>query len=233
MKRGRLVIARYNEDISWVNRASEFQTDVVIYDKSVNLEDPGYFNRISDRLVILPNIGREAHTYIRHIVENYDNLYDVEIFSQGRIEDQNIPDFWGGVSDMLTRDIDFLDFSTTRKIICLNESSYLNVSQRHPEVDINDRGSGSYIFLATDGHRKLYEMAHGQVPDRDHCHMEYGCHAIFAVTRERIQSIPHSVYKEMLDLFLVKGKSYSDTGSHVFWAYEFEYAWKLIFSPSF
>ena len=40
MKRGRLVIARYNEDTSWVNRASEFQTDVVIYDKGDNIEDP-------------------------------------------------------------------------------------------------------------------------------------------------------------------------------------------------
>lgn len=36
-----------------------------------------------ERSVRLPNVGREAHTYIWHIVENYDRLEDIMIFSQG------------------------------------------------------------------------------------------------------------------------------------------------------
>ena len=32
-------------------------------------------------------MGRESHTWLYHIVENYNNLDDVSIFLQGRIDD--------------------------------------------------------------------------------------------------------------------------------------------------
>ena len=35
----------------------------------------------------LNNVGRESHTWLYHIVENYKDLDDVNIFMQGRIDD--------------------------------------------------------------------------------------------------------------------------------------------------
>ena len=68
-----LVIARYNENIDWV--------------KNINCVDKIYLYNKGDNIDIehikLPNINREAHTYIHHIVTNYDQLADITFFCQG------------------------------------------------------------------------------------------------------------------------------------------------------
>ncbi len=63
-----LVVARYLEDLSWLNNIPP-QIRARVYDKSPSGN--------------LPNIGREAHTYLHHICENYDALPDVTVFAQG------------------------------------------------------------------------------------------------------------------------------------------------------
>ena len=68
----RLVIAKYKEDISWINKIKNH--NITVYDKS---EDP-----IKDSIK-LPNVGREGHTFLYHIVQNYDNLDDITVFLQG------------------------------------------------------------------------------------------------------------------------------------------------------
>lgn len=68
-----LVIARYNEDISWLSKVKNMK--ITIYNKG---ED-----NINKSSIKLPNIGRESHTYLTHIIDNYDNLSDITIFSQG------------------------------------------------------------------------------------------------------------------------------------------------------
>jgi Protein of unknown function (DUF3431) len=78
-----LVVARYNEDVSWTR---EFDKKI-IYNK-------GDISTIPDDLkpfvVNLPNVGREAHTYLYHIVTHYDTLDDLTIFTQGRFTDHFI-----------------------------------------------------------------------------------------------------------------------------------------------
>src|SRR5688572_16556932 len=69
-----LVVARYNENLNWLRRVpKEFR--VTIYDKS----DENLPNAMD-----LPNVGREAHTYLWHIVARYDSLAEVTVFCQGR-----------------------------------------------------------------------------------------------------------------------------------------------------
>lgn len=71
MKNVEIVIAKYKEDIDWTEFVSH---PVTIYDKS---ENP------LSGAIPLPNIGREAHTFLYHIVTNYENLADVTLFIQG------------------------------------------------------------------------------------------------------------------------------------------------------
>lgn len=67
-----LVVAHYNEDLAWLRRVPpEFR--VTVYHKGA-ADSPG------ERL---PNVGREAHTYLYHLAEHYDDLADVTIFVQG------------------------------------------------------------------------------------------------------------------------------------------------------
>lgn len=60
-----IVVSKYVKNIDWTRKLIY---PVTIYDKS-----PGGN---------LPNIGRETHTYLYHIIENYDNLPDIIIFLQ-------------------------------------------------------------------------------------------------------------------------------------------------------
>lgn len=66
-----LVVAKYKEDVSWLKQV---RIPYTVYDKS---DKPMMYS------FRLPNVGREAHTYLYHIVENYDRLPEVVIFSQG------------------------------------------------------------------------------------------------------------------------------------------------------
>jgi hypothetical protein len=68
-----LVIAKYNEDISWIKNVD---IPYIIYNKG-NKPIEGC------NIISLPNIGRESHTYLSFIIENYYNLPENIIFCQG------------------------------------------------------------------------------------------------------------------------------------------------------
>lgn len=67
-----VVISRYNEDVSWLGGIQP-PTMTVIYDKGPAPCEGG---------IPGPNVGREAETYLRHIVTNYDVLADWTAFTQ-------------------------------------------------------------------------------------------------------------------------------------------------------
>ena len=73
-----VIIAKYKEDTNWV---ADIRHKAYLYDKS---ETP------IDGSIKLKNIGREAHTYLHHIVENYNNLSDINIFLQGNPFDHGV-----------------------------------------------------------------------------------------------------------------------------------------------
>jgi hypothetical protein len=70
-----MVVARYTEDINWLHKV---KMPVLVYDRYSERSWPW-------PTVSLPNhpFGREAHTYLYHVVHQYDHLADVTIFSQG------------------------------------------------------------------------------------------------------------------------------------------------------
>jgi len=100
----KLVISRYKEDLGWEENYTS-----IIYNKGGPI--PG--------TISLPNVGREGHTYIYHILSNYENLDDYTVFLQGNPFDhtrdlfkilkefeelQSKPDFFQLCHEMLTDD---------------------------------------------------------------------------------------------------------------------------------
>lgn len=69
-----LVISRYAEKLDWIQSIPK--ENVIIYNKGLDFETDFTVKR-------LPNVGRESHTYLSYIIEHYDSLPDVVIFSQG------------------------------------------------------------------------------------------------------------------------------------------------------
>ena len=64
-----IVVAHYRENLSWLEKVNNAR--VTIYSKGGGGKNP------------LPNVGREAHTYLHHIVHRYDSLAPCTIFCQG------------------------------------------------------------------------------------------------------------------------------------------------------
>ncbi|KAL8767067.1 MAG: hypothetical protein Q9194_006092 [Teloschistes cf. exilis] len=75
-----IVVAHYNEDLSWLRNHSK---ECCVYAKgpSNNHPEPPF------TFTPLPNIGREGHTFLHHIVNHYHDLAEVTLFVQGRIDD--------------------------------------------------------------------------------------------------------------------------------------------------
>ncbi|MFZ4482545.1 MAG: DUF3431 domain-containing protein [Chthoniobacterales bacterium] len=67
-----LVVARHAEDLAWLRRVPrEFR--ITVYDKGDG----------SSGGIPLPNLGREAHTYLHHLTARLDSLAAVTVFVQG------------------------------------------------------------------------------------------------------------------------------------------------------
>jgi hypothetical protein len=82
----KVVVARYREDLSWLNKYN--LDNVVVYNKG------GEDNTLNlPNVINLPNVGRESHTYLTYIIDNYYNLPDIIFFTQGSINDHGMAGF--------------------------------------------------------------------------------------------------------------------------------------------
>jgi hypothetical protein len=88
MKKVDIIVARYNENIEWVNKvkstlSKDYHVRVFIYNKGPdNIENFEYEQ--------LENHGRESHTYLHHIVTHYDEYIKeprILVFLQGAFWD--------------------------------------------------------------------------------------------------------------------------------------------------
>jgi hypothetical protein len=73
-----IVVARCGEDVAWVDALRAHGFRVTVYDKT-----PAARGGALAGAVPLANVGREADTWLHHLVERYETLTDVTIFLQG------------------------------------------------------------------------------------------------------------------------------------------------------
>jgi len=67
------VLSRFNHDISWV---SNYTDDVVLYDRS---EQP------VEGSIVVANVGSDIYDKFTYIIDNYDNLPDVALYSKANL----------------------------------------------------------------------------------------------------------------------------------------------------
>lgn len=183
-----LIVARYREDVSWLDLIKN-EKDVFIYNKNTQLDHdeynikPSYVDVDGVKLCDLPNIGRESHTYLYHIVNNYDNLADVNIFLQGRPFD-HCPHILNDIKQ-LPENVSYKPFS---RYANQNRQDFLNI-HNSPDVGVN-------FFYGT--HYTLYKELFGkELPDK----YAVGIHGMFAVSRELILQNSKDVYVKCLEKF--------------------------------
>lgn len=79
------VVARYNESVSWLFMKEFANVDrFFIYNKGKPITEKMPNNALE---IMLPNVGKCDHTFLYHIINNYDDLADITLFVSGRADD--------------------------------------------------------------------------------------------------------------------------------------------------
>jgi len=154
-----LIVARYKENIDWLNQVPRMK--VSVYDKGTDN---------------LPNIGRESHTYLWHIVNNYDVLSEWSLFSQANPFDHCF---------------DFLDiFDKGTENAKIQTEDFCGISEKDSEIVILPNSCESLY--------SIFRILELKTPSSLH----YTCGALILVSRRAIRRIPLEKYSRLLDLHL-------------------------------
>ena len=162
-----IVVARYNEDVSWTKPFK----NVIIYNKGTPL--PYDFNQ-----KYLINVGREGHTYYKHIYDNYDNLADYTIFLQGNPFDHS-PNIISNLNKYINNtdlSIDF-EFLSERVLDC-----NLSGCRHHHGLPLIN----------------VYEKIFGE--RKTHMEFKFGAGAQFIVSKKKILQRPKEFYLKIVEM---------------------------------
>jgi hypothetical protein len=100
-----LVVSYYNSK-EFLNIVDLFKDtcNIIVYNKSDNDVEDSRFKTMK-----LPNLGKEAHNYLFHIVNNFDTLTDYTIFIQDDTHNHipNYEKFYNDCNNMITNNIHF------------------------------------------------------------------------------------------------------------------------------
>lgn len=188
-----IIVAKYNEDVSWLDGYK----NVIVYDK-LNDKD-------------LPNIGRESHTYLTYIIENYDNLPDVVFFTQGNISEHNYSNISGFLNvenfSKNLKEYPFNYYFYCKNLGWNNDHLYYWKGPLYPKEEL---GFTQWFKKYIDNE---YDINSG---------ITFWMGAIFSVSKELIQARPKEYYQMLLDLI---PKTHNPEVGHYF-----ERSWFYIFN---
>lgn len=216
-----MVIARYKENLSWLDRYHKYGfRDIIVYNKGKN-DGICKLNSITCKQHHLPNHGRCDHTYLYHIIHNYDNLADVTIFTKG--------------SSNNYQERKKLLFTISK--VFETKNSVFSAAKMDTPVHISAAG------FTLDAHKSKYHENHNTDPKNNitkpadirpfdkwylHHFPDISIYnivftGVFAVSKEHIHHRPIEFYKELLKQ--LEGHSNPEVGHYI------ERSWIAIFYP--
>ena len=78
-----IIISRFNEDLKWTTRGIFNNYRYIVYNKGDNDD----FEKTNvDKIINLKNVGKCDHTYLYHIIKNYNDLADILVFLSGSLD---------------------------------------------------------------------------------------------------------------------------------------------------
>lgn len=214
-----IVIARYNETLEWVHDHPFQHYDYIVYNKSDNRN----FEITSKctNIIQLPNVGREPHTYLYHIIQNYDNLKDITIFLSGSIDSPNkydrakrlmleIPTSQSSVLSgffQSTTILRGLGGFYVDEYACTNERN--RVSHPESKIQVSKLRPYGYWYVSTFG---------------DNEHSRFATYnSMFAIRKTDILQHPKSYYEKLIRQI--------DNHSNPEESHYFERSWEVVFYP--
>jgi len=219
-RRTQVVVARYAEDLSWLDVLP--CRDVVVYDKN-DRGDTSHGNPPAwAEVKRLPNVGREGHTYLHHILTNWDSLADVTLFVPGSAAEMGFK--WAAlkavvsqacrtgdttfpVSDMFSRPLH-------EHLAGFTMESYASTATSNSQANPSDT-------MLPSPHRPFgvfYANNFPPLPIREEV-----TKGVFAVSREHIRQHPKQRYERLL--------RYVDSHSNPEAGHFLERSWNVLFYP--
>ena len=204
-----LVVARYQEDLQWIDELHDIYTTKYIYNKGSPINIDNYS---------LPNDGREGYIYLYHVIQNYNTLADITIFTQASAWSSDIK------KNKLLKTIDTVKKRKTSVIYGVKDPSY---NKKTYDFTINNykiTNEENYKYnsdtsLTLSQYRPLGNWFTKHFPNETIECTSY--HGIFAASRKDIQKRPVEFYK-----VLFAEASYKNPEIEHY----FERVWKNIFS---
>ena len=179
-----IIISRYNEDLIWLDKYKEL--NLIIYNKGLNDIEYKFKN-----LIELPNVGRESHTWLFHIIENYDNLSDINIFLQGRIDDLGCMSFKSPLDYIKHTQLNGFSVKRLGLLGPLHWENYLGID-RDPRY--KKKWFSGDIGIKSKGFRKFAKKYFPKIPI--FVPTSYG--GCFGVSKEKIRKYELSFYKKLI-----------------------------------
>jgi hypothetical protein len=211
-----LVIARYNEDLEWTTQEPFNKYKYIVYNKGNNEK----FNKTNVKEIhTIKNVGRCDHTYLYHIIKNYDNLGNIVVFLPGSL-------------DMTLKNM--IGKYLLNNIEEKNKAIFLGLSNSNIKDSFNDfkmdEWKASYGPNSSENNEsklllspyrpfgKWFENYFGNIKVTAHCY--YG---IFSIDKRDIIKHPVSRYQHLIkDL---------ETHSNPEVGHYFERGWAAVFYP--
>lgn len=204
-----VIISKYvNNDLDWMYRIED-SFKIYIYDKG---NYPTTINKNNVVYKQLKNIGREAHTYLTHIVEHYNELTDHLFFLQGDA-DKHLGEYIS-CPDRKVEEVvnNFNEFGNYRGLAGPN----FNVRGAHCPPHMQNILTNMYsvqYFL-----KNILEKG---ITEIEHIDYEFVACACFYVSKKNILRHSKETYQKMLNYFYT-------VDAHLL-AHTLEYTWHLIF----
>lgn len=217
-----LVVARYREDLSWLR---ELALPARVYNKGPEPDasigpaalPPGV------TVTALPNVGREAHTYLTHIVARYDALPEWTAFLQGNPFAHLAPPEDPAVTpgQLRARLLELMAAGKPFAGLAWFRLRCDGLGRPHDLADPAKEGRwlgwGKDIPVAA-----VFEKLFGQRAPREF--IARAPTGNMLVRRDRILARPQDFYRRALDLVLADPEDAENTG------HAFERLWQAVFS---
>lgn len=217
------VIARYREDVSWLRQAA---LPAIVYDKSgepdcrsAREQTTAPSGDASVTVMPLPNVGRESHTYLRHIVATYPDFPKATLFLQANPFPHLPPDT--GPRELAALALQLADKGVPFKGLAYYSLKCDHLGRPHDMKNPDSKGKWAGYGKDIPVGRVYAELFTGPVPQRYHAR---GAAGLFLVSGARLLSRPKALYERALELVLADPRDAENTG------HAMERLWSVIFN---
>jgi len=207
-----IVISRYNENINWVKNIDNRLFDIYIYNKGSVIQEIPNCNIIN-----LNNTGRESHTYLYHIINNYSNLPERIVFTQAHPFDHVRDSFLNDINIFDKCDRPFYYFSKNILSIQYYKNTFIEYGM------LNNREWKNYHDINSPIKKTMKTLFHDYKDEN--VKLFFGTGAIFGVDKLLILRNNIDFYKNCINILNNSSNLVNPDEGH-----SFERLWYYIFT---